>query len=86
MEFDLIFVDGSRGVPGIYRDLKNVFPRCAVGGMVVFRGMDRQKPRLPGQYCPRLQGLWERLALRFPGFRYLKAPVGIEVGLALRIF
>jgi hypothetical protein len=85
-EFDLIFVDGSLGIHGIYQDLKNVFGRCAVGGMVIFRGMDRNEPHLPGQYCPRLHGLWERLALRFPGYRYWKAPSGIEVGLALRSF
>ncbi len=85
-DFDLIFVDGSRGLNGIYRDLKNVFQRCARGGLVVFRGLDQHEPRLPGQYCPCLHGFWERLALRFPGFRFWKAPSGIEVGLALRSY
>lgn len=83
-EFDLIFVDGSLGLSGIYQDLKNVFRHCALGGMVVFRGLIRQELLLPGQYCPRLHGFWERLSVRFPGFRYWKAPGGGEVGLALR--
>ncbi len=85
-EFDLILLDGSLTQSGVYQDLKNVFGRCAPGGMVVYRGMDRQDARLPGQYRPRLQGFWERLPLRFPGFRYLKAPGGSEVGLAWRSF
>lgn len=84
-EFDLIFVDGSRGQRGIYRDLKNAFGRCALGGMVVFLGMDGPDAALPGQYCPRLSGYWERLPLRFPGFRYIKAPQGREIGIAYRV-
>jgi len=82
--FELIFMDGSDGLNDTYRHLKKVFRFCAPGGMVVFRGWDGLAPRLPGQYCPSLQGFWERLPLRFPGFQYLKAPVGIEVGLAWR--
>jgi len=83
-EFDLIFVDGSQERAGVYRDLKNALLRCALGGMVVFRGTDRGDPALPGQYCPRLSGYWERLPLRFPGFRFVKAPPGREVGIACR--
>jgi hypothetical protein len=83
-EFDLIYVDGSRDGPGVYRQLKNVLSRCAFGGLVVFRGLAHSKATLPGQYCPRLFGFWERLPLRFPGFRYLKAPPGNEMGLAFR--
>jgi predicted O-methyltransferase YrrM len=85
-KFDLIFVDGSRGLHGLYRDLKNVFAHCAPGGMIVFRGMERQEIRWPGQHYPRLHGLWDRLRLRYPGFRYLTAPFGREVGLAFRMF
>jgi hypothetical protein len=81
---DLIFVDGSAAGPYTYRALKNVFARCALGGLVVFRSQPRSKGTLPGQYCPRLFGFWERLPLRFPGFHYLKAPAGIEIGLAFR--
>jgi predicted O-methyltransferase YrrM len=83
--FDLIFVDGSCRPGDVYRDLKNAFGRCALGGMVVFRGTNRPPASLPGQYCPRLSGYWERLPLRFPGFRYLKAPPGREIGLACRV-
>jgi hypothetical protein len=82
--FDLIFVDGSRELRNAYRYLKLAFWRCGVGGLVVFRGSEKQELRLPGQYRPRLQGYWERLPLRYPGFQYLKAPGGIEVGLAFR--
>jgi predicted O-methyltransferase YrrM len=85
-EFDLIFVDGSRGLHGIYHDLKNVFAHTALGGMIVFRGMDRKEVRWPGQYHRQLHGLWDRLRLRYPGFRYLTAPLGREVGLAFRMF
>ena len=84
-EFDLIFVDGSRRERGVYRDLKSALARCALGGMVVFRGTDRLDSALPGQYRPRLSGYWERLPLRFPGFRYLKAPQGKEIGMAYRV-
>jgi len=84
-EFDLIFIDGACGLHGIYQDLKNVFARCALGGMIVFRGMDRKEVRWRGQYHPRLHGLWDRLQLRYPGFRYLTAPFGREVGLAFRM-
>jgi hypothetical protein len=52
--------------------------------MVVFRGPKGLQASLPGQYCPRLFGFWERLPLRFPGFRYLKGPPGNEIGLAIR--
>jgi len=85
-EFDLNFVDGSRGPHGVYQDLKHVFARCALGGMIVFRGMDRKETRWPGQYHPPLHGFWDRLKLRYPGFRYLTAPLGREVGLAFRMF
>jgi predicted O-methyltransferase YrrM len=84
-EFDLIFVDGSRGQRGVHHDLKSGFARCALAGIVVFRGMDRPDASLPGQYCPRLSGYWERLPLRFPGFRYVKAPQGKEIGIAYRV-
>jgi hypothetical protein len=84
-EFDLTFVDGSGEQAGVYRALKNGFARCALGGMVVFRGMNRPEASLPGQYCPRLCGYWERLPLRFPGFRFLKAPRATEIGLAYRM-
>jgi hypothetical protein len=85
-EFDVIFVDGSRGLHGIYQDLKNAFAHCALGGMIIFRGMDRKDVRWPGQYHPGLHGLWDRLRFRYPGFRYLTAPFGREVGLAFRMF
>jgi hypothetical protein len=84
-QFDLILVDGSRGQVGVYRHLKSAFARCALGGMVVFRGKDQPEAALPGKYSPRLSGYWERLLLRFPGFRYIKAPPGREIGLAFRV-
>jgi len=84
-EFDLIFVNGSGGRRGVYRDLKNAFARCALAGMVIFRGTDCPDSLLPGQYCPRLSGYWERLPLRFPGFRYIKGPQGKEIGIAYRV-
>jgi len=84
-EFDLIFVDGSCRQGGIFQALKNALARCALGGMLVFRGKDRPEGLMVGQYCPRLSGYWERLPLRFPGFRFLKAPQGKEIGVACRV-
>jgi hypothetical protein len=81
-EFDLLFVNGARQQDGIYRDLKNVFAHCALGGMVVVKLADP----LPDQtrFGPRLLGLWDRIRRRFGGFRYFTA-LECEVGLALRV-
>jgi hypothetical protein len=81
-EFDLVFVNGARQQTGIYRDLKNVFAHCALGGMVVLKLPDA----LPNQNppAPRLLGLWQRIQLRFGEFRYFTARES-EVGLAFRV-
>jgi len=81
-EFDLIFVNGTRQLSGIYRDLKNVFAHCALGGMVVLKLTDR--PADQNSSPPLLLGLWDRLPRRFGGFRYFTARES-EVGLAFRV-
>jgi hypothetical protein len=65
---------------------ERILGQCALGSMIVFRGMDGKETRWPGQYQPPLHGLWDRLRLRYPGFQYLTAPLGREVGLAFRTF
>ncbi len=81
-EFDLVFVNGTRQRSGIYRDLKNVFAYCALGGMVVLKLTDRQADQ--NSSPPRLLGLWDRLQRRFGGFRFFTARES-EVGLAFRV-
>jgi hypothetical protein len=81
-EFDLVLVNGTRQRNGIYRDLKNVFGHCALGGMVVLKLPDRVANHDPT--TPRLLGLWDRIRRRFPRFRYFTAHES-QVGLAFRV-
>jgi hypothetical protein len=81
-EFDLLFVNGARQQSGIYRDLRNVFAHCALGGMVVLKLPDPLAN--PSPLGPRLWGLWDRIRRRFAGFRFFTARES-EVGLAFRI-
>jgi hypothetical protein len=82
-EFDLVFVNGTRQRNGIYRDLKNVFAHCALGGMVVLKLPDR--PADQNLSAPRLVGLWDRIRRRFGGFRYFTSRES-EVGVAFRVY
>ncbi len=99
-EFDLLFVNGVRQSSGIYRDLKNAFAHCALGGLVVLQlpepVCETAKGRigdaattgcsLPVSPCLRsaVSGMWERIQRHFRGFRYFVAR-DFEVGLAFRI-
>jgi predicted O-methyltransferase YrrM len=86
IDFDLIFVDGSRSPHSMDKDLKDAFHHCSRGGLVIFHNPELKSVSFPGQHSPRLHGLWEDFEFRFPGFRFIKGPEGCEVGLAFRIY
>ncbi len=76
--FDLITVDGDHSDDGATRDLCDVLPRLALGGVVVFD--DISHPAHPG-----LKALWRRLVVedsRFSAWNFDE--VGYGVGFAVR--
>ncbi len=96
--FDLILVDGDHSILGAYQDLRDVMPRCAVGGVVVFDDIapdlariseaDRRKVRKELGADPHgwggLHGVWRAIQPEFPDFRYFEY-VEDSPGLALAV-
>jgi len=76
--FDLITVDGDHSLPGAWADLRNVAPRLAVGGVLVFD--DVANP-----YCPGLLELWREFVARDGGLAAHEfCDVGSGVAFAIR--
>lgn len=76
--FDLVTVDGDHRIEGAEQDLREVIPRMAVGGILVFD--DTRHPAHPG-----LGDLWDRLLgsdERFSTWTY--DDVGYGVAIAVR--
>lgn len=76
--FDLITVDGDHTLAGARRDLLNVIPRLAIGGIVVFDDTS-------SQYHPELGALWDEITadqLRFSTFTFNET--GFGIGFAIR--
>jgi hypothetical protein len=76
--FDLITVDGDHTTEGARRDLLNVIPHLAIGGILVFDDT-------ASQYHPELGALWREISgdeQRFSTFTFNEA--GFGVGFALR--
>jgi hypothetical protein len=76
--FDLITVDGDHTLEGARRDLLNVIPRLAIGGIVIFDDT-------ASQYHPELGPLWDEISgdpLRFSTFTFNET--GFGIGFAVR--
>jgi predicted O-methyltransferase YrrM len=77
--FDLITVDGDHSASGATRDLQNVVPRLALGGVLVFD--DIAHP-----HHPEVRDVWLREIVRSSLFRTWEfCDLGFGVGLAVRI-
>jgi acetyltransferase-like isoleucine patch superfamily enzyme/predicted O-methyltransferase YrrM len=76
--FDLITVDGDHTPEGAAQDLRDVLPRLAIGGAVVFDDIAHPQH-------PELAAVWRRLVVeddRYSSFSYTEA--GYGVGFAIR--
>lgn len=78
LAFDLITVDGDHSPAGALDDLRNVAPRLAVGGVLVFDDIDNP-------YCPGLDAVWSRFVAEDEGLDSLLVPNALGLGVAVAI-
>jgi hypothetical protein len=88
-EYDVITVDGDHTVAGARSDLQDVFPICAVGGMVVFDDLSYEgdERSLGGQVSDESLGtVWKEFERSHPNFRFFNNVTdGCGTGLAFRL-
>ncbi|HZH26066.1 MAG TPA: class I SAM-dependent methyltransferase [Azospirillaceae bacterium] len=78
--FDMITVDGDHSLEGAAQDLRDVLPRLAIGGVIVFDDISHP-------LHPELLGLWREMVADDPRFSaWSFAGVGYGVGAAVRLY